>query len=153
MTQLAIPNRHLAATCTYLAEATLPPAASRARTRLVQRLEKAAQALAENEYELAVKYASQDENGQPLIGTEGQISFPTSQAATQFNTERARLLEEQALISQEYTGQFKTLYVELCQSTQALSGQNATGYDVVLTALEALHQNPDAGANQGENHS
>ncbi|MGQ4573353.1 DUF1617 family protein [Leuconostoc pseudomesenteroides] len=117
---------------------SLKGAVSRARTKLDQKVLDAFKEVGEEERSLIEEYDG-------TILENGQVKFPldegTKISSKKVAYEKAdkELFEESVIIPEHTEGQFERLLNTLNDYDQELSGNNASAYDELLDALEALN--------------
>lgn len=122
---------------------SLKGAVSRARTKLDQKVMESFQEVGEEERALIEEYDG-------TILESGQVKFPLDKnedgsngdiSSKKLTYEKAdkELFEESVIIPEHTEGQFERLLNALNNYKQELSGANASAYDTLLDALEALN--------------
>lgn len=117
---------------------SLKGAVSRARTKLDQKVLDAFKEVGEEERALIEEHDG-------TILENGQVKFPLDEG-TKISSKKAayekadeELFEESVIIPEHTEGQFERLLNALNNYDQELSGNNASAYDTLLDALEALN--------------
>ncbi|MSS84769.1 DUF1617 family protein [Actinomycetaceae bacterium WB03_NA08] len=136
--RIMLANQYLQPVAELLTEMPLKASQSRARSKLLTLVTQALARFGEDEYELVAEYAARDDNGAPLLDSDGTFRLANPDQAAEFMTARTRLLESLAEVSgptyDTHLTDFKTL---LDSYDGELSGQTAEAYDVLYDAIEA----------------
>lgn len=142
--RILLPNNQLAAVTDLLAGMSLKPAASRARTKLLHLVREASARFGGDEYELISQYAVLDDNGKPVIESDGTFSLADPGKAQEFFTARTELFESLAEVSgPTYEHHLVELKQLLDDYDHELSGAAAEAFDVLADAItEALGKEP-----------
>ncbi|MGJ9541044.1 DUF1617 family protein [Actinotignum sp. GS-2025c] len=145
--KILLPNSQLAGVADLLETMSLKPAASRARTKLLNLVREAATRFGVDEYELVSQYARLDEQGRPLIDKDGTFSLADEAKTAEFFTTRQQLLDTSAEVEgPTYEGHLKDLKDMLDTYDEKLSGTKAQAYDCLYEAVAEAIKKTD------ENH-
>ncbi|MDK7699073.1 DUF1617 family protein [Cutibacterium avidum] len=136
--RIMLANQYLQPVADLLAATPLRAAQSRARSKLLTLVKQALARFGEDEYELVAEYAARDENGAPLLDSDGTFRLADPEKAGEFMTARTRLLESLAEVSgPTYDTHLVDLKALLDGYDGELSGEAAEAYDVLYDAIEA----------------
>jgi len=97
--RIMLANQYLQPVAELLTEMPLRAAQSRARSKLLTLVTQALARFGEDEYELVAEYAARDDNGAPLLDSDGTFRLANPAQAAEFMTARTRLLESLVEVS------------------------------------------------------
>ncbi|MFN8048538.1 MAG: DUF1617 family protein [Ancrocorticia sp.] len=134
--RIMLANQYLQPVADLLTGMPLRAAQSRARSKLLTLVKQALARFGEDEYELVAEYAARDDNGAPLLDSDGTFRLANPAQAGEFMTARTRLLESLAEVSgPTYDTHLADLHTLLDSYEGELSGQAAEAYDVLYDAI------------------
>lgn len=130
-------NQYLQPVADLLTGMPLRAAQSRARSKLLTLVKQALARFGEDEYELVAEYVARDDNGAPLLDSDGTFRLAHPAQAAEFMTARTQLLESRVEVSgPTYDTHLADLKALLDGYDGELSGQAAEAYDVLYDAIE-----------------
>ena len=136
--RIMLANQYLQPVAELLTEMPLRAAQSRARSKLLTLVTQALARFGEDEYELVAEYAARDDNGAPLLDSDGTFRLANPAQAGEFMAARTRLLESLAEVSgPTYDTHLADLKAMLVGYDGELSGETAEAYDVLYDAITA----------------
>ncbi|MEX3505476.1 DUF1617 family protein [Corynebacterium sp. LK2510] len=139
--RIMLANQYLQPVADLLTGMPLRAAQSRARSKLLTLIKGALARFGEDEYELVSEYAARDDNGNPVVDSDGTFQLANPSQAAEFMTARTRLLESLAEVSgPTYDGHLADLQTLLDGYDGELSGQTAEAYDVLYDAITTANQ-------------
>lgn len=139
--RLLIPNRHLGAIGELLDAMVLPPAPSRARSKLLDLVKDAQMRFSKDEYDLVTTHATLDGDGKPIIGEDGTFQLRQDTDGAQFLRLREELLDSVVEVQgPTYTTHLAEIARVLTEYDEPLSGQSAQAYSVLFDAVEAAQE-------------
>lgn len=134
--RIMLANQYLQPVADLLTGMPLRAAQSRARSKLLTLVRDALGRFGEDEYALVAEYAARDDNGAPLLDSDGTFRLANPSQAGEFMTARTRLLESLAEVSgPTYDTHLADLHTLLDGYEGELSGQAAEAYDVLYDAI------------------
>ncbi|MDR2976852.1 MAG: DUF1617 family protein [Streptococcaceae bacterium] len=120
----------------FLANLQLKNKASRARSKLVQKIESKLQEYSNDQNEIIEKYGEHDDSGNLIRDGNGQVIWRDGKI-NEVNKALQELNEEQTYLNiDEYRPNIKFLTVALDSLDQEFSAQEATIYDRIMDILE-----------------
>lgn len=137
MKTIKLQNQLIVPVFTFLQDATLKGKATRGRNQFLKRLEEKSKDFNEALSDIRKEYFISDKDGELKV-EDGNFIFKDEANKKEFEEKINELNEEEFEIQfGEYSTKYEALFSALDEYEEALSGQEALGYNELLDAYEA----------------